>query len=59
MIQILKPSLPPCPRCRGKMLLDPVSGDSTCFTCGHIAYLVMPLEHPTNRRLSHGGESLD
>ncbi len=52
----------PCPRCRGRMLPDGSSGDSTCFTCGHVIYalpaeLVIPGER-LPRRPTHGGQSL-
>ena len=56
----LKPSLPRCSRCQGKMILDQESGDRTCFTCGHILYAVEPLErHQRTRPVSHAGQSLN
>ncbi len=51
-----------CPRCKGRMLPDGVSGDHSCFTCGHVRYgePVEPLERglKRERRPSHAGQSL-
>jgi hypothetical protein len=53
----------PCPRCRGRMFKEEVSGDKSCFTCGHVIYGMVPLPFEPGRRLdrrpSHGGQSLD
>ena len=35
-------SLPPCPRCHGRMFPIPDSSESACFTCGHVRYAVAP-----------------
>jgi len=34
-----------CARCHGKMMVDRTSGDSACFTCGNVVYLVPPIEN--------------
>jgi hypothetical protein len=52
-----KSNLPPCARCRGKMILDSDSGDTTCFSCGHIVYAVTPSDLPS-RPISHAGQKL-
>ena len=57
MIQNLKTNLPRCSRCRGKMILDKESGDSTCFTCGGVVYAVVP-DREIARPVSHGGQLL-
>jgi hypothetical protein len=42
------------------MLPEGSDGDSACFTCGNVIYLVPPLEITVRkeRRPSHGGSSL-
>ena len=50
----------PCKRCQGRMLPNP-DGDLTCFTCGFVAYAVLPIALEPNARLhlpSRGGQSL-
>lgn len=49
--------LPPCARCRGKMILESEGGDSTCFSCGHVVYAVAPAERAT-RPILHGGQDI-
>ena len=58
MISNLKHSLPPCPRCHGKMILDKETGDSTCFTCGSVVYAAEPIDRERPRPISHAGQSL-
>jgi hypothetical protein len=45
------------------MFKEEVSGDKSCFTCGHVIYGMVPLPFEPGRRLdrrpSHGGQSLD
>jgi hypothetical protein len=53
----IKSNLPPCARCNGKMILDSDSGDSSCFSCGHVVYAVAPSDRPS-RPISHAGQSL-
>ena len=59
MIPKIKPSQPRCTRCQGKMILDKESGDSTCFTCGGVAYAIQPLDRENTRPISHAGQSLN
>lgn len=60
MVINIKRSLPPCPRCKGKLLPVPDSADSACFNCGRVVYAVPPpaLSPDVGRRPSHGGHSL-
>jgi hypothetical protein len=53
-------NLPRCVRCGGRMMTDGTGGDSACFTCGNVVYLIPPLDvaFPKERRPSHGGSSL-
>ena len=51
--------LPPCSRCKGKMILDKESGDSTCFTCGSTVYAAEPLDRESRRTISHAGQVLN
>jgi len=49
-----------CPRCDGRMMLDPVEGDAACFTCGNVVYGTPPLSaaEPVRRearRVYHAG----
>ena len=52
----------PCPRCSGRMLADLSSGESACFTCGHVMYPTEPLpltpRRKTERGPSHAGAKL-
>ena len=54
-----KHGLPRCARCKGKMILDKESGDSTCFTCGSVTYAVEPLDREVKRTISHAGQILN
>jgi hypothetical protein len=54
---ILKPNLPPCTRCQGRMILDSESGDASCFSCGNVVYALAPMDR-LRRRTSHGGQNL-
>lgn len=54
----VKQSLPRCPRCRGKMILDEETGDSACFTCGNVVYATTPTNWATQRVISHAGQNL-
>jgi len=53
----LKPSLPRCARCRGRMILDGDGADSTCFSCGHVVYAIPPVDG-LSRPTSHAGQDL-
>lgn len=53
-----KNSLPPCSRCKGKLLLDKATGDAACFNCGSIVYALEPLEREARRTTSHAGQVL-
>jgi hypothetical protein len=55
----VKTNLPPCARCKGKLLLDKASGDSVCFNCGGIVYALEPLEREVRRITSHAGQILN
>lgn len=57
MTVTIKPTLPPCTRCRGKMLLDRESGDATCFSCGHVVYALPPAAR-TSGPILHAGQDL-
>jgi len=59
LIQNLKTTLPRCARCRGKMILDKETGDSTCFTCGSVVYAMEPTDRELTRPISHAGQSLN
>ena len=53
----VKPTLPRCVRCRGKMILDKATGDATCFTCGGTVYAAEP-DRTLARPISHAGQNL-
>lgn len=54
-----KNSLPPCSRCKGKLLLDKATGDAACFNCGSIVYALEPIARDPRRITSHAGQILN
>ncbi len=54
-----KRSLPPCPRCKGKMLPDKSTTDTVCFNCGNILYAAEIIGMEDRRAPSHAGQLLN
>jgi hypothetical protein len=51
--EAVKPNSTPCPRCHGRLFPIPETDDSQCFTCGYVAYAVIP-----EAKVSRGGSHL-
>ena len=50
-----------CSRCRGRMFLNDLTGDRTCFSCGNVLYTTAPTTSTPDDELHphHGGKSLN